>query len=124
MKFQISNNIMQKKEYFNWNEASKLKFIHFVQKYERHKKTSETMKDKWAKIHAKVNSEAIFAGLSIKEDALKYQFNRFKDAVLKECGISEEGDNLSGLPEEASMFTKLMDCTESRLMQTLLACSH
>mmetsp|Transcript_27123 Transcript_27123/g.37263 ORF Transcript_27123/g.37263 Transcript_27123/m.37263 type:complete len:284 (-) Transcript_27123:42-893(-) len=100
---------MQKvKEYFNWTETSKLKFATVVQKYNGHKKTADTFKDKWSKIHSKIMSEVMFAGLSIKEDALKNQFNRFKEAVLKDCGISEEGANLTGLPEEASTYTKLM----------------
>ena len=99
---------MSKKEYFNWTEVCKLKFISIVHKYEGHKKSGETMKDKWEKIHSKIESDSQFAGLSIKADALKNQFNRFKDAVLKECGISEEGANLSGLPEEASQYIKMM----------------
>lgn len=99
---------MPPKEYFNWTETCKLKLATVVQKYNGHLKSGESMKDKWEKIHSKIESDSMFTGLSIKQDALKNQFNRFKEAVLKECGISKEGANLSGLPEEASAYTKLM----------------
>lgn len=58
--------------------------------------------------NSKLLSESDFAGLSIKQDALKVQFDRNKTEVLEACGISEEGANLSGLPEEASEYIKLM----------------
>jgi hypothetical protein len=102
---------MPSKEYFNWTEQRKHRFACIVQKYDGHKKTAETMKDKWAKILSKVESEQdMFVGLSIKQDALKNQFDRLKQQVLKECGISEEGANLSGLPEEGSEYQNMMIC--------------
>jgi hypothetical protein len=102
---------MPQKEYFNWTEPRKHRFAIIVQKYDGHKKTGETMKDKWAKILSKVESEQeMFAGLAIKQEGLKNQFDRLKQQVLKECGISEEGANLSGLPEEGSEYQKLMIC--------------
>ena len=99
---------MSARKYFDWTEAKKHHFAVVVQKYEGHKKTADSMKIKWEKIHTKLLCESDFAGLSIKQDSLKVQFDRNKTEVLESCGISEEGANLSGLPEEASEYIKLM----------------
>jgi hypothetical protein len=70
---------MPVKEYFNWTEARQLRFVIIVQKYDGHKKTGETMRDKWEKILSKVESEQqTFSGLLIKQEALKNHFDRLK----------------------------------------------
>jgi hypothetical protein len=68
-------------------------------------KTEETYNVKWEKILTKLKEKSNFSELSIKAPALR---NTFKDAVLKECGISEEGANLSGLKAEASAYVQLI----------------
>ena len=71
-------------------------------------KTEETYNAKWEKILSKLKEKSNFSELSIKSSALRNTYERFKDAVLKEHGISEEGANLSGLPEEPSAYVKLI----------------
>ena len=94
--------------YFNWTEAKKYEFICLVQKESGHRKTDVSYKIKWETILTKLKAKSNFLELSIKAPALQNTFERFKDQVLKECGISEEGANLSGLPEEASEYVKLI----------------
>ena len=71
-------------------------------------KTEETYNVKWEKILTKLKEKSNFSELKIKAPALRITFERFKDAVLKECGISEEGANLSGLKAEASAYVQLI----------------
>ena len=83
--------------YFNWTDANKYEFAALVHKEHGHMKTEETYNVKWEKILTKLKEKSNFSELKIKAPALRITFERFKDAVLKECGISEEGANLSGL---------------------------
>lgn len=94
--------------YFNWTEAKKYEFACLVHKEHGHMKTDVSYKVKWENILTKLKAKPNFSELSIKSPALQNTFERFKDQVLKECGISEEGANLSGLPEEASEYVKLI----------------
>ena len=94
--------------YFNWTETKKYEFICLVQKENGHRKTDVSYKIKWETILTKLKDKTNFSELSIKAPALQNTFERFKDQVLKECGISEEGANLSGLPAEASEYVKLI----------------
>ena len=73
-------------------------------------RTNVSFKDKWDKILSILKAKPGFTELSIQSTALKNTYLRFKETVLKECGISEEGANLSGLPEEASEYVKLVVC--------------
>jgi hypothetical protein len=55
-------------------------------------KNEETYNVKRERILTKLKEKSKFSGLIIKAPALRNTFERFKDdAVLKECGISEEG---------------------------------
>ena len=94
--------------YFNWTNTNKYKFAALVHKEHGHMKTEETYNVKWEKILTKLKEKSNFSELSIKAPALRNTFERFKDAVLKECGISEEGANLSGLKAEASAYVQLI----------------
>ena len=94
--------------YFNWTDANKYEFAALVHKEHGHMKTEETYNVKWEKILNKLKEKSNFSELSIKAPALRNTFERFKDAVLKECGISEEGANLSGLKAEASAYVQLI----------------
>lgn len=94
--------------YFNWTDANKYEFAVLVHKESGHMKTDETFNAKWERILAKLKEKPNFADLNIKFNALRNTYERFKDAVLKECGISEEGANLSGLPAEPSAYVKLI----------------
>ena len=49
-----------------------------------------------------------FAELGIQPMALKNQFSRMQNDVLKAAGISMEGANLSGLSEEPSELVTLL----------------
>ena len=94
--------------YFNWTEAKKYKIICLVQKENGHRKTDVSYKIKWETIVIKLKDETNFSELSIKAPALQDTFERFKEQVLKERGISQEGANLSELPAEASEYVKLI----------------
>eukprot|EP01036_Dinobryon_divergens_P036041 gene36041-46832_t len=96
--------------YFTWTEAKKHEFMCLVQKENGHMKTNVSFKDKWEKILSLLKAKPGFIDISIQSTALKNTYLRFKETVLKECGISEEGANLSGLPEEASEYVKLVVC--------------
>jgi hypothetical protein len=89
--------------YFSWTEAKKYEFACLVQKEYGHRKTDVSYKIKWETILTKLKAKPNFSELSIKAPALQNAFERFKEQVLKECGISEEGANLSGLPEECEV---------------------
>jgi protein-tyrosine-phosphatase len=71
-------------------------------------KTDVSYKVKWETILTELKAKENFSDLSIKSTALQTTFDRFQEAVLKECGISEEGANLSGLPAEPSAYVKLI----------------
>jgi hypothetical protein len=96
--------------YFTWTEAKMHEFMCLVQKENGHMKTNVSFKDKWDKILSLLKAKPGFTEISIQSTALKNTYLRFKETVLKECGISEEGANLSGLPEEASEYVKLVVC--------------
>ena len=71
-------------------------------------KTDVSYKVKWETILTELKAKENFSDLSTKYTALQTTFDRFQEAVLKECGISEEGANLSGLPADASEYVKLI----------------
>jgi len=96
------------KQNFNWTETRKHRLACIVQTYGGHKKTCVSMKEKWAKILSKVHDDKDFSELSIKQDALKNQYERFKKTVLLNCEVSEEGQNSCGVSEKATEYTKLM----------------
>ena len=58
-------------------------------------KTDVSYKVKWEKVLTELKAKENFSDLSIKYTALENTFERFQEAVLKDCGISEEGANLS-----------------------------
>lgn len=94
--------------YFRWTDPLKEVLADLVNKNQGHLKTDETMETKWKRINEKLLSRSDFAGLQISWQSLQNQYKRFLEATLKEHGISEEGANLSGLPEEASNYAKLL----------------
>ena len=94
--------------YFSWTDAKKLEFATLVHKKQGHMKTDVSYKVKWETILTELKAKENFSDLSIKSTALQTTFDRFQEAVLKECGISEEGANLSGLPAAASEYVKLI----------------
>mmetsp|Transcript_212 Transcript_212/g.341 ORF Transcript_212/g.341 Transcript_212/m.341 type:complete len:219 (+) Transcript_212:32-688(+) len=96
------------KQNFNWTETRKHRLACIVQTYGGHKKTCVSMKEKWAKILSKVHDDKDFSELSIKQDALKNQYERFKKTVLLNCEVSEEGQNSCGVSEKATEYTKRM----------------
>jgi len=110
--------------YFNWTDANKYEFAVLVHKENGHMKTEETFNAKWDKIHARLKEKPNFSDLNIKSPALRNTFERFKDAVLKECGISEEGANLSGLPAEPSAYVKLIVSMAEEEHQRALAAAR
>ena len=72
-------------------------------------KNALTLVEKWQRVKADLIVFKEFYGFIDKGwESLQAQFNRFKDEVLKEAGISEEGANLSGLNEEPSEYQLLM----------------
>lgn len=94
--------------YFRWTDPLKEILADLVNKNQGHLKTDETMETKWKRIVEKLQTRSDFSGLQISWQSLQNQFKRFLEATLKEYGVSEEGANLSGLPEEASNYVKLL----------------
>lgn len=94
--------------YFRWTEAQREIFADIVQKESGFIRTDETMEVKWKKIIEKLKAKAEFTSLQVGWQSLQNQFKRFMEQVLKNCGISQEGANLSGLSDEPNKYVKLM----------------
>lgn len=92
--------------YFRWTDRQKEIFADQVSKYKGHLKNEETMEVKWKRINEKLVGKAEFSGLNVTWQSLQNQYKRFSEATLKEIGISVEGANLSGLPENASNYVQ------------------
>ena len=99
---------MNQKSYFTWTEDKKYTLAKLALRHEGYKPTDRAHQEKWENILEKLKMRPEFAELEIQPIALKNQFARMQKDVLKAAGISMEGANLSGLPEEPSeLFTLL-----------------
>jgi len=107
---------MPVKEYCRWTDAMKLRLVKLTHKYKGYIKTDDNFKEKWTIICEKLLID--YPDLIIKPAALQNQFWRFSDQSLKDLGISEEGANLSGLPETCGEFEKLVVTMAHEVYQT------
>jgi hypothetical protein len=102
------------KGYNRWTDEMKHRLAQLVLRYKGYKKTTgETMESKWQTINDMLLADGEFmklvpVGLKLDSKSLHQNFRRFSDAVLDKFGISAEGANLSGLPEEPSPYELLM----------------
>lgn len=108
--------LMPPKEYCRWTDAMKLRLVKLTHKYKGYIKTDDNFKDKWTIIYEKLLVD--FPDLVIKAAALQNQFKRFSEQTMKDLGISEEGANLSGLPETCGEYEKLIVTMEHEVFQT------
>jgi len=99
---------MNQKSYFTWTEDKKYTLAKLALRHEGYKPTDRAHQEKWENILEKLKMKQEFAELEIQPMALKNQFSRMQKDVLKAAGISMEGANLSGLPEEPSELVTLL----------------
>ena len=103
---------------FNWTEDLLFilaKEVHYARAYKHTKNTA--MKGKWEMVLTRLKTNYPikdgpgtddFALLDIVPVALQNHFKRNMKEIMKKHGISEEGANLSGLPELPSEYESLM----------------
>ena len=90
---------MNQKFYFSWTEDKKYTLAKLALRYEGYKSSDKPHNEKW---------ETILEKLKIQPIALQNHFKRMQKEALKAAGISMEGANLSGLPEEPSELVTLL----------------
>jgi hypothetical protein len=95
-----------------------------VNRNKAYKKTEQSMEVKWKSILDRITLMPQLIGISCTWQTLQTQFNRFKDDVLKELQISEEGANLSGLANEPSEFQFLMVNMAEELFEQKHSAQH
>ena len=95
---------IHRRENLRWTDEMKLILSKEVNRNKAYKKTEQSMEVKWKSILDRITLMPQFIGISCTWQTLQTQYNRFKDDVLKELQISEEGANLSGLANEPSEF--------------------
>jgi hypothetical protein len=96
------------RENFKWSEEMAYKLAKLVLRHKGYKRTELTMKDKWSSILSELKRDEVFHDLNISWESLQNAFRRNCEKVLKDAGISEEGANLSGLPEQPSDYQTLV----------------
>lgn len=97
-------------EKLRWTDEMKYRMVTLAHKHKGYIKTDVNMNIKWNKILTCCREEPIFSELSADYSAMSLQ-NKFRTTsaeLLKELGITVEGANLSGLPESASPYQKLI----------------
>ena len=99
---------MNQKTYFTWTEDKKYTLAKLVLRHEGYKTTDRAHTEKWDVILAKLKLKPEFTDLEIQPLALQNHFKRMQKEVMKAAGISMEGANLSGLPEEPSELVTLL----------------
>ena len=99
---------MSQKTYFTWTDDKKYTLAKLVLRHEGYKSTDRAHTEKWDIILTKLKLKPEFADLDIQPLALQNHFKRMQKDVMKSAGISMEGANLSGLPEEPSELVTLL----------------
>ena len=101
-------NKMSQKSYFTWTEDKKYTLAKLALRYEGYKSSDKPHNEKWETILEKMKTKTEFSDLVIQPLALQNRFKRMQKDALKAAGISMEGANLSGLPEEPSELVTLL----------------
>ena len=99
---------MNQKFYFSWTEDKKYTLAKLALRYEGYKSSDKPHNEKWETILEKLKTKPEFSDLEIQPIALQNHFKRMQKDALKAAGISMEGANLSGLPEEPSELVTLL----------------
>ena len=99
-------NKMNQKSYFTWTEDKKYTLAKLALRYEGYKSSDKPHNEKWETIPEKLKTKPEFSDLEIQPIALQNHFKRMQKDALKAAGISMEGANLSGLPEEPKYLRK------------------
>ena len=99
---------MNQKFYFSWTEDKKYTLAKLALRYEGYKSSDKPHNEKWETILEKLKTKPEFSDLEIQPIALQNHFKRMQKEALKAAGISMEGANLSGLPEEPSELVTLL----------------
>ena len=96
-------------EKVRWTDDMKLTLAKEVSQCLGYMKTADSMEVKWTKISDSISKKPAFEGLPLFQwGSLKKMFDRWSEQMLKTYGVSEEGSNLSGLPEQPSEFELLI----------------
>ena len=92
--------------YHQWNKAQKMALAQAVLRREAHLKRSNlTFKERYELVAIDLQRLPLFTGVALQFPQLQVAFRRHSEKVLKDCGISEEGANLSGLEKDLSSYS-------------------
>ena len=86
-----------------WSEQKELALVTLVLKHKAYKKTDKKKEEKWAAVKQELFQLACFQGdpeCSVSNIAKKYE--RMESDISKRFSLTQEGANLSGLPEHCS----------------------
>jgi hypothetical protein len=96
-----------------WTPMREMTLVTVVMKYKAHKKTKEaTMEDKWGLVSQELSLHGSFAEFKLDAkksvETFKKKYSRLRSDVEKRYSLTEEGANLSGLPETASEVEQIL----------------
>lgn len=96
-------------EYIDWTDARKLALAVAVSACKAYKKDpgDDSYQIKYSNVMKRLNMNPEFVGINLTFPAIQDTFKRFQKTVLMECGVSEEGANLSG-KSDPTEYEKLM----------------
>ena len=98
----------QFKPLHKWSQEEQLDLAKVVMRFKGYKNTELTYEQKFTMIVSNLITEKPkYAAFGLKPLTLQQAFKRQQEVTLKALGISEEGANLSGLPEDISELHQL-----------------
>lgn len=97
-------------KYSAWPERKQYLLAEAVCKRKAYIRTTDKFTDKYDRVISdlKKHPEGLFTSTKLSFPAIQNTFKRFQATVLKQVGISEEGANISGLPEKPTEYQTLM----------------
>lgn len=96
------------KVYINWTDHLELYLVNSALKHKAYKRTEIKKDDKWNNVASDIIVAFLAMSGMIKGTVAKKKFERMWDDCGKKYALTEEGANLSGLPDKASPVEKIL----------------
>ena len=93
--------------YFSWTTNRKEKLAKVVKNVQAYIKTDTSFEIKFGIVKQRLMDDDDFKAMEIGWKALQTQFGRDSKEVLRECGISDERINLSGMEKKPTDYQSL-----------------
>ena len=101
------------KKLLKWNYAKNKVFVSAVLNTQAYKKTSQSSELKWQLVQKALNEDPAFEEdrvclQKLSSDSLRVKYHKMCCDLKKSAAVSEEGANLSALPEEVDEVSKVV----------------